>query len=637
MYGTGYRETSLCSQKAKKKMQYRSKGKSCGYYMRIVFFFSSLIQSLIIVGLVLFLVYGKNQDSASADRIQDLEETFSRLSIENMALKQQRKNLTNLLNVTLTEKARNDFDLVKLRHHVNLSIQYLQNCSMDLHKTQSDLRFCILNKGPVPYQPTVIQAGDSRCGLLVEQIKARLQLVDSNFTHTVKTMKMDKEQIAKDRDSLTLEAIHLRREKSTLDKEVQSYREKYTDEFIEALTSLSNVSKAFLQKIDMLFPAYPRFWLTCAKQREHLEEIRTNCTNLSREVEDKLQQYMNTVGKQVSDIHSENKRLKAENWRLLEDYRWCSQNRTGLIQQHRQNLDKLQQKHDNEKEGVIREKIKLDGDIQLMKSTVNYKSKEIDHLTEQLKQLNKTCAPKTAFGFSGGFPSRTSTQSQPGFGLGGGSSSSGVNQYSKLGSSYSPSGSSYSSSGSTLNKVSSTGELAGRSSSSSSSLSLGSSPSQSSTGAGINKPSLTEGALGSALNQNPVFSGRDSSGTGSSSGSTSRSTGLTPNLSSANKPTSNVKSSQSLGSRPSSGSTTKTASSSLPWFSGWGSSQQSKTGSVPGKGTTSGTSSGSPISGGKTTGLTNNPGSVFQHIQELQRLINPPGPEEKKDLSRILG
>lgn len=122
MYSSRYSYVPKHSPTVQKKMQYHSKGKSCGYYLRIVFFFSSLIQSLIIISLVLFLIYGNKQDSASLARIQDLEESFSRLSIENMALKRQRKNLTTLLNATLTEKARNDWDLSRLRFYSNISI-----------------------------------------------------------------------------------------------------------------------------------------------------------------------------------------------------------------------------------------------------------------------------------------------------------------------------------------------------------------------------------------------------------------------------------------------------------------------------------------------------------------------------------
>lgn len=132
MYSSGYSQVSKSRPQAQKKMQYQSKGKSCGYYMRIVFFFSSLIQSLIIVSLVLFLVYGQSQDSASTSRIHDLEESFSRLSIENVALRQQRKNLTNLLNTTLTEKARNDWDLAKLRYFSNISSILIQDMDKKL-------------------------------------------------------------------------------------------------------------------------------------------------------------------------------------------------------------------------------------------------------------------------------------------------------------------------------------------------------------------------------------------------------------------------------------------------------------------------------------------------------------------------
>lgn len=48
----------------------KSKAKSCGYYMRIVFLFSSLIQSLIIVSLVLFVIYGQPEKTAADKRVK---------------------------------------------------------------------------------------------------------------------------------------------------------------------------------------------------------------------------------------------------------------------------------------------------------------------------------------------------------------------------------------------------------------------------------------------------------------------------------------------------------------------------------------------------------------------------------------
>lgn len=207
-------------------------------------------------------------------------------------------------------------------------------------------------------------------------------------------MRMEMDQTAKERDTISLEAIRLRRDKSTHEKEVEFFRQKCKDDFAHSLSGISNVSKAFLEKISSLFPSHIAFQLTCPKQRDHLEQIRTNCTSLSMEVEDKFQRYLDSVGGQVSAIQAESSRLKAENWRLSDDYRWCTMNRTGLILQHGQNLGKLQQKHDEEKERLLVDKMRLSGELEVVRNNVKYKSKEVDHLTEQIKQLNLSCIPK---------------------------------------------------------------------------------------------------------------------------------------------------------------------------------------------------------------------------------------------------
>lgn len=218
--------------------------------------------------------------------------------------------------------------------------------------------------------------------------------MESNFTQTTQKMRMEMDQTAKERDNINLEVIRLRRDKFTHEKEVEFFRQKCKDDFVQSLSGISNVSKAFLEKIATLFPSHISFQLTCPKQREHLEQIRTNCTSLSIEVEDRFQRYLNNVGQQVTSIQGENSRLKAENLRLSEDYRWCSTNRTGLILQNRQNLDKLQRKHDEEKERLLMDKMRLNGDIEVLNNNVKYKSRMVDHLAEQVKQLNMSCMAK---------------------------------------------------------------------------------------------------------------------------------------------------------------------------------------------------------------------------------------------------
>ncbi|XP_041848944.1 plasmalemma vesicle associated protein a isoform X2 [Melanotaenia boesemani] len=392
MYSSGYSQVNKYSPQTKKKMQYRSKGKSCGYYLRIIFFFSSLIQSLIIVSLVLFLVYGKTQDSASETRIQDLEESFSRLSIENVALKLQRKNLTNILNATLTEKARNDFDLAELRRLCNISFHVIGNLEKKLQQCTLEwmgLKVrCSMN--PRIVDPPIVPGG-CNCGSLLEQLKARYDLLESNFTQTTQRMRMEMDQIVKERDNLNLETIRLRRDKSTQEKEIEEYKKNSKREISITFSHVKNVSRALREKIESLFPRHIAFQLTCPKQREHLEQIHTNCTNLSQEVEDKLQRYLDTVGEQMSTVYYDNNHLKAENWRLNEDYRWCSQNRTAMAAQHRHSMNELQDKYDKEKEQLLMDKMRLNGDKEVLLKSVKYKSTEVDHLTEKVRQLNVSC------------------------------------------------------------------------------------------------------------------------------------------------------------------------------------------------------------------------------------------------------
>ncbi|XP_015256007.1 PREDICTED: keratin, type I cytoskeletal 9-like [Cyprinodon variegatus] len=261
-------------------------------------------------------------------------------------------------------------------------------------------------------------------------MKAGLELLESNLTQTKRIMTMEKEQIAKERDNLNLEAIRLRRDKSTLEKELELSKQSTKDQFSQLLAPVSGVSKALLEKIDSLFPEHLRFQLTCEKQKEHLEQIQSNCTNLSREVEGKLQYYLNIVGDKVSNMQNENNHLKAENWRLSEDYRWCSQNRTSMMNEHKRNGEEVQLKHDQEKERLLMDKMKLNGEIEILKNSVKYKNAEMDILREQYNHLNMSCTSRNGLGgYSGG--ALGSRQNTPfgGGSFGGGSSHSSSSTY----------------------------------------------------------------------------------------------------------------------------------------------------------------------------------------------------------------
>ncbi|NXG58363.1 PLVAP protein, partial [Hemiprocne comata] len=77
--------------------------RDCGFYVKYFFLFTSLIQFLIILGLVLFMVYG-NAQAGTDTHLRLLEEQLQDRYSKIMTLSGRNMNLTRVLNATLKEK-----------------------------------------------------------------------------------------------------------------------------------------------------------------------------------------------------------------------------------------------------------------------------------------------------------------------------------------------------------------------------------------------------------------------------------------------------------------------------------------------------------------------------------------------------
>lgn len=226
----------------------------------------------------------------------------------------------------------------------------------------------------------------------VQQLEQLLQLVSTNFSQTVQFMRMEMENTAMDRDTLTLEVISLSRDKTFLQRQLEGYRKKCKEDFVQSLAGISDVSKAFLLKIDNLLPNVSPFLLTCEKQRDYLDQIRNNCSSLSREVETKFQHYLDNVGSQVSEIQGRSARLQAEKDQLAEDHHWCSQNRSAMALEHQEKLQKAQEKYDLEMEKLLTGSKKLQWDKDLGEAAMKVKEGEIKILNDKIRSLNASLA-----------------------------------------------------------------------------------------------------------------------------------------------------------------------------------------------------------------------------------------------------
>ncbi|XP_016386366.1 plasmalemma vesicle-associated protein-like [Sinocyclocheilus rhinocerous] len=391
MYNSSYSQANFGL--AAKKM-HKSKGKSCGYYMKIVFFFSSLIQSLIIASLVLFLVYGQSEHTVEEKRLQELDQSVSKLTMENFILRGKEKNLTKVLNVTLTAKLKNDKALAELRRLANTSSVAIRSMQTTMSRCEMEKRMAAPRACPPTFCPD--SNDNRRLQSMLQQSEEMLKLVKANFTQTVANVRTELDNSNKDKDGYHLETIRLRRDKAFLEDELALYQKKCKEDFVTSLRGIPDVTKEFLKRIDDLFSKHISFQLTCDKQKNQLEDIRENCSSLSREVENKLQSYLDIVGNQFTKINGENAKYVIDNIRLKEDATWCNQNRSAMIRESRRTLEQLQLKNDQDSEKLLLENRKLKDDNKLKGELISLREKEIKTLTNTVENLNTSlvnCKP----------------------------------------------------------------------------------------------------------------------------------------------------------------------------------------------------------------------------------------------------
>uniref|UniRef100_A0A3Q0S227 Plasmalemma vesicle associated protein b n=1 Tax=Amphilophus citrinellus TaxID=61819 RepID=A0A3Q0S227_AMPCI len=302
----------------------KSKGKSCGYYVKVVFILSSLIQSLIIVSLVLFVIYGQPEKSAVEKR--ELELVFNKLSVKNMELRKEKTGLETQLKARAEEKAALEKEMTKQK--------------ADANKTVDEWKRKYVSLFYLPCELTTLKARSARQD-------AMINLLTSNFTQTVRTLRDERDNALRDRAQFYEDVIKLRGDNTICKEQLITYTRKCKEDFAKSLEGITAVTREFLKRINNLFPNQMTFHLTCKSQLEQMEKIKSSCTNLSRDVENKFQMYLDNVGRLVSEIQGNSSRLEVENRHLLSNFQECQRRRSEFADQTAKQFDLLQRSHDD--------------------------------------------------------------------------------------------------------------------------------------------------------------------------------------------------------------------------------------------------------------------------------------------------
>ncbi|KAF4083349.1 hypothetical protein AMELA_G00140190 [Ameiurus melas] len=297
-------------------------------------------KSLIIVSLVLFLVYGQPAKSADEKRVEELELSFNKLSSDNTNLRKEKADLIATLKAKTAEKDAADKKVVKITAELDAAKVNNTRCLQSL---------AICNRQPIIRGPAISPTSEHMRTLqtLLDQQKSLYAILQGNFSQTVQNLRLSLDGATKDKNKHEMAMIKLKQEKDDLSSELQLYKKKCKEDFVMSLQGIQDVTTAFLTKIDNLFPDTFTFHLTCSKQQEQMQKIHANCTNLSRQVEDKFQNYLNSVGDKVSALQARSSRLEVENKRLTSDNQNCSQSRAQDAEKCSKRLQEAQESHDN--------------------------------------------------------------------------------------------------------------------------------------------------------------------------------------------------------------------------------------------------------------------------------------------------
>ncbi|KAM6921966.1 plasmalemma vesicle associated protein b [Xenentodon cancila] len=360
MYSSNYSRAKFGL--AAREPLHKSRGKSCGYYTRIIFFFSSLIQSLIIVSLVLFLIYGQPEKSAQENRVKELQLGYNRLSENNIKLSKEKAELGAQLGARISEKAALEKEMAKLRE--------------DANKTAQDLKVKEVvsqNEYFSPNSPDELKTLQTRNA----QLEAKMNLINSNFTQRVQFLTQERDEALRDRDIHLEDAIRLRRDNTLLNQQITTYTRKCKEDFVHSLDGIQTVTRDFLNRINNLFPHQMTFYLTCNGQREQMETIRNSCTNLSRDVENKFQLYLDNVGNKVAEIQSLSSKMEVLNSQLRSELSQCKIDKTEIATKAAKDLELKQKTHDDRLETLLMDQNRLRDEKRVQEELLALKEKEL--------------------------------------------------------------------------------------------------------------------------------------------------------------------------------------------------------------------------------------------------------------------
>ncbi|XP_060640889.2 plasmalemma vesicle-associated protein isoform X1 [Anolis sagrei] len=261
--------------------------RDCGFYAKYFFLFLSLIQFLIILGLVLFMVYGSPQ-AGNEKQIQGLSSLLQRAESKAEALGKEVADLKRRLNASQTETAQ----IRKLATGFNITLRSCISEKTKLAEQQRTSMMCIQFWQECNYNLHMMNTTwPTKVALLEDQLKV-LQL----------QAQLDRENAAAERHRL--QAMVDKAEKDAKDclvekLKVQTREEKYRELESKVMIELRPVQQILEEAVRRSL--VPEHFRNCYVCQDLSSSLQSQIATLARQVDQK-----------VAEVAAQNGRLESQ-------------------------------------------------------------------------------------------------------------------------------------------------------------------------------------------------------------------------------------------------------------------------------------------------------------------------------------
>ncbi|XP_075063910.1 plasmalemma vesicle-associated protein [Mixophyes fleayi] len=276
----------------------RSKQKDCWYYLKYFFFFSSIIQFLIIIGLVLFMLYG-NAHLGTELRLKSVENRYHNLTVEFNGLnnqlsyfkiklaheEKQRKNCTELLNFRTRQLTNRSIIMSKMppppdscRTTKNSLDQFNLTCT---HERLSALQYKILKE-------------------------KEFDNLKDNCTKTISLLTTQEHSASSEKENIQKQKTDLESQLKQLQNGCTSINEKFEIEL-----------EHMRRNLDIA--------LNNLNAHDPYQNVR--CKALSDTIKNSIDQAIYRLRQDVNNVMLENSQVKVNNVRIKEDLKQCNQDK----------------------------------------------------------------------------------------------------------------------------------------------------------------------------------------------------------------------------------------------------------------------------------------------------------------------